>query len=230
MRAKRRVGLGITGLADALVMLGLDYGAEAARHWASGVMREICHAAYRASIALAAEKGAFPAFARDAYLAGSFIRALPENLRDAIAEHGIRNSHLLAIAPTGTISLLAGNVSSGIEPVFAAEADRTILNALGTPQQVTVTDHAVRLWRHEHGAGLPPAFVTTEALPVQAHLGMQAALQAHVDQSIAKTINLPATCGFTDFAGTFRTAYELGLKGCTVFRPLAVNGVLSARG
>jgi len=230
VRAKRRAGLGITGLADALAMLGLDYGAEVARQWASGVMREICHAAYRASIALAAEKGAFPAFARDAYLAGPFVRALPADVRDAIARFGIRNSHLLAIAPTGTISLLAGNVSSGIEPVFAAEADRAILGALGTPQHVTVTDHAVRLWRQERGGGVPPAFVTAETLPVQAHLGMQAALQPHVDQSIAKTINLPATCGFVDFAGTFRAAYELGLKGCTVFRPRVVNGVLNARG
>ncbi|MDR3506159.1 MAG: adenosylcobalamin-dependent ribonucleoside-diphosphate reductase [Acidocella sp.] len=229
VRAKRRVGLGITGLADALIMLGLDYGAEAARHWAGGVMRAICHAAYRASTALAAEKGAFPAFARDAYLAGPFIRALPEDIRDAIAVHGIRNSHLLAIAPTGTISLLAGNVSSGIEPVFAAEADRTILDAFGAPQHVQVMDHAVRLWRQEQGGGLPPAFTDAGALPVQAHLGMQAALQAHVDQSIAKTINLPGTCSFADFADTFRAAHALGLKGCTVFRPQAAAGVLSAR-
>ncbi len=229
LRAKRRVGLGVTGLANALIMLGLDYGAEAARAWAGEVMREICHAAYRASAALAAEKGAFPAFARDAYLAAPFIRALPAEIRDAIAAHGIRNSHLLAIAPTGTISLLAGNVSSGIEPVFAAEAERTILGPLGAPQRVLVTDHAVRLWRAARGGGLPPAFTTAAALPAAAHLGMQAALQAHVDQSIAKTINLPADAGFADFAGVYRQAHALGLKGCTVFRDLPERGVLSAR-
>ncbi|MCW3475254.1 adenosylcobalamin-dependent ribonucleoside-diphosphate reductase [Limobrevibacterium gyesilva] len=127
----RRIGLGITGLADALVMLGLRYGSEAALAFAETTMRAICHAAYRQSVAIAREKGSFPAFARAAYLQSPFIEALPADIRDDIARDGIRNSHLLSIAPTGTISLLAGNVSSGIEPVFAPDHRRMVLNAQG---------------------------------------------------------------------------------------------------
>ncbi|MDE2007096.1 MAG: adenosylcobalamin-dependent ribonucleoside-diphosphate reductase, partial [Rhodospirillales bacterium] len=146
-RRARRIGLGITGLADALLMLGLAYDTPAAREQAAAAMRTICHAAYRASVRLAAEKGSFPGFAREAFLAAPFIRALPEDIRDGIARHGIRNSHLLAIAPTGTISLLAGNVSSGIEPIFAPEARRTVRDARGEPRLFAVEDAAVRLWR-----------------------------------------------------------------------------------
>lgn len=221
VRRARRVGLGITGLADGLAMLGLRYDTPAARELAAETMRAICHAAYRASTALAAEKGCFPAFARDAYLAAPFVHALPDDIRDGIARHGIRNSHLLAIAPTGTISLLAGNVSSGIEPVFAAEATRTVLDARGAPRSFTVTDAAVRLWRALQGRsnGVPPALPTAADVSTEHHLAMQAALQPYVDNAISKTINLPARTSFAVFAEVYDRAYALGLKGCTAFRP-----------
>lgn len=216
--AKRRIGLGITGLADALIMLGLQYGEDNAVAFAARIMRRICHLAYQTSVSLAQEKGCFPAYRRDAYLAAPFIRALPEALRDAISRDGIRNSHLLAIAPTGTISLLAGNISSGAEPVFAADATRTILDAMRQRQTIPVTSHAVRLWRETHGTGtLPPAFVTATQLAPAKHLVMQAALQTHIDQAIAKTINLAPGISFDEFSGIYRQAHALGLKGCTAF-------------
>ncbi len=143
----RRIGLGITGLADAFVMLGLTYGSDRSLAVAADVMRQICHAAYRASIDLAREKASFPYFERDKYLQGVFIRSLPEDIQNGIATHGIRNSHLIAIAPTGTISLLAGNVSSGLEPIFAASYVRKVLAADGTPKEFLLTDYAFELWR-----------------------------------------------------------------------------------
>jgi len=232
VRRARRIGLGVTGLADALLMLGLRYDQPAARDVAAEAMRAVCHAAYRASIALAAEKGAFPGFVRDAYLAAPFIRALPDDIRDGIARDGIRNSHLLAIAPTGTISLLAGNVSSGIEPIFAAEASRTVLDARGAPRQFTVTDAAVRLWRAGQPTGLgravPPAMMSAADVSPAAHLAMQAALQPYVDNAISKTINLPAAVDFAAFAGVYAQAYALGLKGCTAFRPGAAREAVLA--
>ena len=156
-------------------------------------MRSICHAAYRASIALATEKRSFPYFERDRYLDGAFIRSLPEDIQNGIARAGIRNSHLLAIAPTGTISLLAGNVSSGLEPIFAASYARNVLAEDGTPKEFMLTDYALDLWRRLTGSptGTPKGFVTAGDLPVSAHLQMQAALQPFVDNSISKTINVP---------------------------------------
>jgi ribonucleoside-diphosphate reductase alpha chain len=213
-RRSRRIGLGITGLADAFLMLGLRYGDDESLALAGEIMRTIRDAAYRASIAIAAEKGPFPAFTREPYLDAPFIRALPGEIRDGIARSGIRNSHLLAIAPTGTISLLAGNVSSGIEPIFAVETGRTVQGS----HPFTVTDYAVALWR-SRTEGLPPKLVTSAELPVEAHLAMQARLQAYVDNAISKTINLPAATSFAAFATVFETARAQGLKGCTVFRP-----------
>ncbi len=213
-RRSRRIGLGITGLADAFLMLGLRYGGDESLALAGEIMRTICTAAYRASIAIAAQKGTFPAFAREPYLDAPFIQALPEDIRDGIARSGIRNSHLLAIAPTGTISLLAGNVSSGIEPIFAAETNRTVQDSHPFP----LTDYAVALWRSQSG-GIPPALVTSAELPAEAHLAMQARLQTYVDNAISKTINLPATTPFEAFARVFEHARAQGLKGCTVFRP-----------
>ncbi len=232
-RQTRRIGLGITGLADALVMLGLRYDSEAATELAADTLRTICHAAYRASIALAAEKGAFPAFDRDRYLAGPFIAALPSDIRDAIARGGIRNSHLTAIAPAGTISLLAGDVSSGIEPIFSPEQRRTVLDRHGRPQSFHLTDHAVDLWRLQtgHADGAPPATVTAAELSIAAHLDMQAAVQPYVDNAISKTIHIPPDCDFAHFAGVYQRAYDKGLKGCTTFRPTATTAaVLHASG
>ena len=223
---KRRIGLGLTGLADALVLLGLHYDSEAARHLAGRAMQAVRDAAYRASIELAREKGAFPAFECDAFLASGFCTRLPEDIREAIAAHGIRNSHLLAIAPAGTISLLANNCSSGIEPVFAAEAERRVLQPDGSYRTHRVLDHAWQQWRQRGGSGAPPAFVEARQLDPLAHLSMQAALQPYVDNAISKTINVAADMPFERFADLYRQAYALGLKGCTVFRPNPVTGAI----
>ncbi|MFP5409710.1 MAG: adenosylcobalamin-dependent ribonucleoside-diphosphate reductase [Gammaproteobacteria bacterium] len=222
-RRKRRVGLGITGLADALILLGLDYGSEAARTLAATAMQTVRDAAYRASVDLAREKGSFPAFDAGTFLASGFAARLPDDLREAIAAHGLRNSHLLAIAPAGTISLLANNLSSGIEPVFAAEAERRVLGADGRYRTHRVLDYACALWQQRH-AGRPPACVEAAQLDPLAHLQMQAALQPCVDNAISKTINVAANLPFENFADLYRQAHALGLKGCTVFRPNPVTG------
>lgn len=224
-RGTRRIGLGITGLADMLIMLNLHYGEDEARALAAEVMRLICHTAYRSSIELAKEKGPFPFFERDLYLQGEFIRRLPADIQEGIARHGIRNSHLIAIAPTGTISLLANNISSGIEPVYAFCHTRRVLELDGRYTDYELTDYAFRLYRERHGAGkLPRAFVDTSALTPQAHLAMQAAIQPYVDNSISKTINVPQSYPFESFKDIYVQAYALGLKGCTTFRPNPVTG------
>src|SRR5450830_2035951 len=179
----RRIGLGITGLADTLVMLGLTYGSDRSLAVAADVMRQICHSAYRASIELAQEKGSFPYFERDKYLKGDFIRSLPEDIQNGIETHGIRNSHLIAIAPTGTISLLAGNVSSGLEPIFAASYVRKVLAEDGAAKDFVLTDYALHRWRGRSGQtkGLPGGFITASELSALTHIAMQAALQPFVD-------------------------------------------------
>ena len=224
----RRIGLGITGLADALVMLGLTYGSDRSLAIAADAMRQICYTAYRVSIDLAQEKGSFPHFERDKYLQGVFISSLPEDIKNGIATYGIRNSHLIAIAPTGTISLLAGNVSSGLEPIFAASYARKVLAEDGTPKEFLLTDYAFERWRAMTGAPTPApdGFVTTADLPVSAHLNMQAALQPFVDNSISKTINVPEHYPFDDFKRIYDLAYDMRLKGCTTFRPNPVTGVV----
>jgi ribonucleoside-diphosphate reductase alpha chain len=188
----RRVGLGITGLADALVMLGLTYGSDRSIPLAADIMRCICHAAYRASIALAKEKTRFSYFERDKYLQSPFIQSLPQDIQEGISEYGIRNSHLIAIAPTGTISLLGGNVSSGLEPIFAASYTRKVLVENGTAKDFVLTDYALHRWREnsDQAKGLPAGFVTASELSVRAHIAMQVALQPFVDNSISKTIKL----------------------------------------
>ena len=232
-RSTRRTGLGMTGLADALIMLGLHYDSDAARSTAGEAMRRICHAAYRASIELAKEKGAFPAFERDAYLASPFVSSLPADIRDGIAGHGIRNSHLLSIAPAGSISLLADNVSSGLEPVYAFEQTRALLDARGERQSFSIEDYAWRHWQAQAKPGdrVAPAFVTVADLPARAHLDMQAALQPHVDNAVSKTVNVPEEYPFEAFKDLYMEAYDLGLKGCTTFRPNPVTGsILTAAG
>ena len=221
----RRLGLGITGLADALIMLGQAYDQPEGRLAAAQVMRLIRDEAYRASVALAREKGAFPLFDRDAYLAAPFVSALPEDVREGIAAGGLRNSHLLAIAPAGTISLLAGGVSSGLEPAFAAAYERMVLDPDGRPRTFEITDFALTLWRTLHEAGsAPPAFTTAGELTPSAHLEMQAALQPFVDSAISKTVNVPESCTFEAFRRLYDRAYDLGLKGCTAFRPNPTTG------
>jgi ribonucleoside-diphosphate reductase alpha chain len=227
-RGSRRIGLGITGLADALVMLGLPYGSQPAAAWAAYVMEQICHCAYRTSVALAREKGPFPFLDRRKYLDGTFVRALPSDIRAAIADHGIRNSHLTAIAPTGSISLLAGNVSSGIEPIFAPTYRRAVLDETGVASDFELTDYSIKLWREVgHPAeDLPDTFVTTRSLPISAHLEMQAALQVHVDNAISKTVNVPEECSFEAFRQIYEIAYDKGLKGCTAYRPNLLRGAV----
>ncbi len=224
-RGARRIGLGMTGLADCLIMLGLRYGSTDSLECASAAMRTICHSAYRASIALAREKGPCPLFDRDNYLRGEFIRQLPPALRADIHHYGMRNSHVTAIAPTGTISLLANNVSSGLEPVFRFAYQRRMRDAQGALRLHPVEDYAHALFRERFGdAALPPAFVDVADIPPSAHLAMQAALQAYVDSAISKTINVPRDYPYAAFRSLYDDAFDRGLKGCTTFRPNAVTG------
>ncbi len=224
---KRRIGLGITGLADALIMCGLRYGSPEAvamtRRWMT-IFRD---AAYGASVDLAAEKGPFPLFDRDKYLAGETIRALPLGLRERIAAHGIRNALVTSIAPTGTISLFADNVSSGLEPVFSFAYTRHVLMHDGRKQAEEVSDYAYRLFRSIKGeAPLPDYFVDSQSLAPGDHLVMQAAVQDYVDSSISKTINIPEDFPFADFSSVYMSAYDMGCKGCTTYRPSAVRGAV----
>ncbi len=227
----RRLGLGITGLADALILLGLRYDSPAARDQAAAAMRTVCHAAYRSSVALAVEKGPFPYLVRDAYLASPFVRRLPEDIRAGIASVGIRNSHLTAIAPTGTISLLANNLSSGIEPAFSKVQHRRVRTPEGETDRFQVEDYAVQVWRNGFGMRPgPPAFVAAHEVAPEDHLAMQAAVQPYVDNAISKTINVPAGIPFESFERLYLRAYDLGLKGCTTFRPNPVTGEVLSEG
>ena len=231
---KRRLGLGVTGVADMLIMMGVTYGSDDAVKVMDFVAREIALAAYWASVELAKEKGAFPKFDADGYLAsGTFAQRLCEydpDLGAAIRKHGIRNSHLTSIAPTGTISLYAGNVSSGIEPVFAYEYTRKVLQKDGSKTEELVQDYAVKAYQNwlgdsqEDNETLPDYFVSAQTLPPAAHLKMQAAAQKWVDSSISKTINLPEDIAFEDFKEVYWQAYEMGCKGCTTYRPNDVTG------
>ncbi|MGO9171291.1 MAG: LAGLIDADG family homing endonuclease [Rhodomicrobium sp.] len=224
-KSKRRIGLGVTGLGDALILCGKHYGSEEGRDLAARWMAQIAHAAYAASAALAKEKGAFPLFDAAEFLKRPFPSSLPPSLQEEIRAHGIRNGVLTSIAPTGTISLLAGNVSSGIEPVFDFEYRRRILAPSGAPHYETVEDYAVRLYREKSAdAAFTDAFVTAHELTPQQHLLMQAALQRHVDASISKTVNCPRNIAFEDFETLYLDAYRLGLKGCTAYRPNPVTG------
>jgi ribonucleoside-diphosphate reductase alpha chain len=225
-RASRRIGLGITGLADALIMLGEVYGSDISLKRAEEIMRTICYCAYRTSIELAREKGAFSQFDTAKYLRGEFIRALPPDIFNGIAAHGLRNSHLMAIAPTGTISLLANNVSSGLEPVFALDYQRNLVQADGSTKSVNVIDYSCSLYRRMHGQStpLPPQFVTSAQVSPAEQLAMQASLQRYVDNAISKTLYIPQAMGFDDFRSVFDQAYKLGLKGCTAYRPNPVRG------
>ena len=227
-RAKRRIGLGVTGLADALIFCGLHYADLAARQKASRWLEIIQNAAYRASAALAAEKGPFPLFERGAFLDRPNIARLDPAVRDLIALHGVRNGCLTSIAPTGTISLLAGNVSSGIEPVFDFAYKRRVLGEGGAAHDEQVQDFAYRSFHDRFGddATLPRAFVTAGTLAPSDHLAMQAALQPFVDSAISKTINCPQTIAFDAFRDVYADAFRLGLKGCTTYRPNAVTGAV----
>ncbi len=224
-QAKRRIGLGVTGLADALVMCGLRYGSDAAVAQTEAWLKCIARAAYLASVDLAREKGAFPLFEAEGFLASGTMQAMDQDIREAIATHGIRNALLTSIAPTGTISLYAGNVSSGIEPVFAYSYQRKVLQPDGSRTEEEVVDYAVQLWRETFGdRDLPDTFVSAQTLAPLDHVKMQAAAQTWVDSSISKTINVPADIGFEAFKDVYRQAWEAGCKGCTTYRPNEVTG------
>ena len=224
-RAKRRIGLGVTGLADALLMMGLRYGSDEAVAQTEAWMKAIARAAYLASVDLAREKGAFPLFDAERYLASGTMQTMDADVREAVRAHGIRNALLTSIAPTGTISLYAGNVSSGIEPVFAYAYKRKVLQKDGSRTEEEVVDYAVALWRHRFGdAPLTEHFVSAQSLDPIDHVKMQAAAQKWVDSSISKTINCPEDIGFEAFKDVYLAAWDMGCKGCTTYRPNAVTG------
>ena len=225
-KAKRRIGLGVTGLADALAMCRIMYGTSAAVKQVGEWMEAIALSAYSASIELAKERGPFPLFEADGFLReGSFASALPAGIQNSIREHGIRNALLTSIAPTGTISLYAGNVSSGIEPIFAYDYTRSVTQADGSLVEEEVTDYAVALYRETYpGSTLPSYFTTAQELEPGEHLRMQAAAQRWVDSSISKTINVPEGIPFEEFRNIYEEAYKLGCKGCTTYRPNMVTG------
>ena len=224
-KSKRRIGLGITGLANALIFCGARYGAEdgiaLTRRW----LDVIRTAAYRASAQLAAEKGPFPAYDK-AMLDRPMLASLDAETRAQIEAHGLRNGCLTTIAPTGTISLLAGNTSSGIEPVFAFSYQRRVRQPDNSYVEEPVQDYALTLWKRTHGDASPPehSFVSAQTLTPTDHLAMQAAAQQYIDSSISKTINCPEDISFEDFADVYSRAFDQGCKGCTTYRPNAVTG------
>ncbi|HKJ73490.1 MAG TPA: adenosylcobalamin-dependent ribonucleoside-diphosphate reductase [Alphaproteobacteria bacterium] len=231
-QAKRRIGLGVTGLADALILCRLRYGSAGALKKTEEWMEAIRRAAYLASAEIAREKGAFPLYDADAYPAAPMVASLGEDAKTAIREHGIRNSLLTSIAPTGTISLLADNVSSGLEPVFSFTYTRKVLMPDGARREEEVSDYAYRLYKRKFGenAELPDYFVSAMTLAPEDHVLMQAAVQKHIDSSISKTINCPEDITFEDFSNVYLLAYEKGCKGCTTYRPNEVTGsVLEAK-
>jgi len=227
-KSKRRIGLGITGLADALAMCRVRYGSEEAVRLTKSWMKAIRRSAYLASSDLAAEKGSFPLFDAEKLLAGENISALEDDVQAAIAEKGLRNALLTSIAPTGTISLYADNVSSGIEPVFCQTYTRNVLMPDGVRKTEDVSGYAFRLFRLLHGetVPLPDYFTDAQALAPADHLTMQAAVQKYVDSSISKTINCPEDISFEAFRDIYMHSYDLGCKGCTTYRPNDVTGAV----
>ena len=222
---KRRIGLGVTGLADALLMVGLRYGSDEAAAKTEAWLKAIARASYLASVELAKEKGAFPLFDAEKFLASGTMMQMDDDVRDAIREHGIRNALLTSIAPTGTISLYAGNVSSGIEPVFAYAYTRKVLQKDGSRTEEEVVDYAVQMWRELKGdTPLPDYFVNAQTLPPADHVKMQAAAQKWIDSSISKTINCPEDISFDAFKDVYMQAWDTGCKGCTTYRPNDVTG------
>ena len=223
--SKRRIGLGVTGLADALLMVGAKYGSPMALELTEKWLHRIAREAYLTSVNLSKEKGPFPLFDADSFLASGTMMKMDKDVCDAISKNGIRNALLTSIAPTGTISLFAGNVSSGIEPVFAYAYNRKVLQKDGSRIEEEVIDYAVQMWRDKFGdKELPEYFVNAQTLPPIAHVKMQAAAQKWVDSAISKTINCPENISFEEFKKVYLQAFETGCKGCTTYRPNAVTG------
>jgi ribonucleoside-diphosphate reductase alpha chain len=232
--AKRRVGLGFTGLGDALIMLRLRYDTDEARRMAATISEAMRDAAYRGSVELARERGAFPLFNADLYLSGtSFATRLPAAVKQLIKQHGLRNSHLLSIAPTGTISLaFADNASNGIEPPFSWTYTRKKRMADGTLKEFPVEDHAWRRYKAMGGDtdALPPYFVTALELTARAHEQMVAAVAPYIDTSISKTVNVPEDYPYGEFQDLYFNAWKSGLKGLATYRPNKVLGAVLSVG
>jgi ribonucleoside-diphosphate reductase alpha chain len=204
--------------------MGVKYGSPEAVEMTDRILRLITEYAYGASIELGVEKGPAPAYHVD-MLDSGFMQNMSKYLRGRVLVHGIRNMLLTSIAPTGTISLYAGNVSSGIEPIFAMSYTRKVLEKDGSKREERVEDYAARKWRERHGdAPYPESFVTAQTLLPSEHVAMQAAAQKWIDSSISKTVNLPEDISFTEFKDVYSLAYNLGCKGCTTYRPNAVTG------
>ena len=227
-QSKRRIGVGFTGLGDALAMLNLSYNSEAGRVFASEIARVMRDTAYAASIELARERGSFPLLDVSAYLGGAgFASRLPDDIREGIARFGLRNSHLLSIAPTGTVSLaFADNASNGIEPAFSWTYTRKKREMDGSTREYMVQDHAWRVYRELGGDvnQLPPAFVTALEMSAQDHIAMMAAVQPYIDTAISKTVNVPVDCRFEDFAQLYMQAWTAHLKGLATYRPNSILG------
>ena len=222
---KRRIGLGVTGLADALLMVGLRYGSDEAAAQTERWLHILAKSAYSASVELAKEKGAFPLFDAEAFLKSGSMQTMDKEICCDIKKYGIRNALLTSIAPTGTISLYAGNVSSGIEPVFAYSYTRKVLQKDGSKTEEEVVDYAVRMWRDLKGdTPLPDYFVNAQTLSPLEHVKMQSAAQKWIDSSISKTINCPEDIDFESFKSVYMEAYQTGCKGCTTYRPNDVTG------
>jgi len=232
----RRIGLGVTGLANVFVMMGMRYGSPESLALAREVMRRISYATWQASIDLADEKGVFPLYAKE-YLHGEFVSSLDNMLRNKLEKYGVRNSHHNTIAPTGTISLLANNVSNGIEPIFSAEYDRHMRMMNGEATTFRVQDYAYRLWCAEQASGqkdkisagipdsvFPSGWIDTNSLTPEAHLQVQGVMQPYIDNAISKTINIPRDFPFEQLSSVYSEAYRLGLKGCAIFRPNPITG------
>lgn len=220
----RRIGLGVTGLADMFVMLGIRYGSSESIALAGEIMQRIANVTWHTSIELASEKGVFPFYHQD-YLCGEFVKTLDESILRKLAATGVRNSHHNSIAPTGTISLLANNVSNGIEPIFKSSYDRHVRTIDNVCITYHIEDYAWRLWHEQHAtAETPPAWIDVTTLTPGDHLQIQAAMQQHIDNAISKTINIPHDYPFSELSQVYTQAYDLGLKGCTIFRPNPVTG------
>ncbi|WBY02518.1 adenosylcobalamin-dependent ribonucleoside-diphosphate reductase [Ramlibacter tataouinensis] len=233
-RAKRRIGVGFTGLGDTLVMMQLRYDREEGRQLAAQIAERMRDAAYAASVDLAIEKGAFPKFEAGPYLdQGTFASRLPQALKDRIRTHGIRNSHLLSIAPTGTVSLaFADNASNGIEPAFSWTYRRKKREGDGSRTEYEVMDHAWRLYGSLGGdtTRLPEYFVSALEMDAGSHLAMMAAVQPFIDTAISKTVNVAVDYPYDDFKDLYRQAWQSGLKGLATYRPNTILGAVLEAG
>lgn len=223
---KRQIGIGITGLADMLVMMGLKYGSEEGRKFAEDIMRVITNTAYKTSALIAKEKGSFPLFEEEKYLSHPFIQQLDDDTKEYIRQYGLRNCRLISIAPTGTTSLLMNNVSSGIEPIFELEYIRKVRQPDGSTKEEVIMDYAWMLYKEIFGDHCQPSevFQTVKDLAVMDHVLMQAGIQKWVDNSISKTINIPVDYDYEDFKKVYEVAWKVGLKGCTTYRPNNILG------